>query len=1080
MDEYIGGIKIEIGGDINGLRKLVSEGKLSIEDLGKFLEQRLDKSSTTAERSVARLQKELTGVRPTAQLQQLAVALEKIGGTSKLTEIQVGNLQKKIEGLRQAGGAVPASLQSLTKSLEGLGAAGDKLKASGIQSLEGLTSKLGPIGPALAAIGPAGLAAAAGIAAMGGAIIGVSKLVVDAANWGDRITDAATAMGTTTTGVQRLEAAATAAGIPIERVTSSVIKMQKAMEESPEKFERLGLSMQQLKALAPEEQFRLVAERLNLIVDPAERNALAVKLLGKAWAELAPLVRGGFDAMDEAPRFTEEQVKALDELKTAMLELGREWELFWVSIGSSVASGGNAADIIRAVADGVRGLGNVLDSLPMDKLVLLGRILAGSMTAGASEVLIRGAQALARSGAASRAASAPPVDRRAQQIQEMEEEQRRQETEAADAAAAADKKRQLAERAAARAEAESKRRIKELMAAAVARGSQGLQWEDLDFTRLPGLMDAPEQLSISPHAGAFGELASGDFGRTIPDTLEQIHELTVLNMGSVQDWQGALQSVAATFELLGIEGGDAIGQLSAAIGSAGQLAAGLASGNVAGIASGGLGTLTSMFQMGEKGGALGTAASIFSPVAALGAITGGNRSRGTSALLGAATGGFVGAGIGALFGGKDEGQGKGPNTGFDSMDALITRIKEGQTAAADLGAEFDAAFSEMIPNAIDKTTGLLTANARAMIDVARNSGIASEAIKGLMLSQAQALGGNLASGLAGMTAARDKGVGGLASQGAATAIGASIQGSFTEMVKGGMSSREAIEALAPAIQSFRAELNAAGLEGGAAFGALEHQFTIMTGEITGPLVEGVTGFAGALANMANLGMLNQQTFSGMTEQIGANIAALAEQGVTGPAAIGALQPSLQTIWELQQKYGFEVDASTQALLDQAVEAHQVGEEHRSASDQMIEGIRDVVDAIHDLTTALAGIPKDKKTTVTVERRYTTSGDPGSDEGPAPGTEDPLSFAGGSDGIQNFGRGTPAILHNLEGVYTAQQIDALTNSARAYGAATMPATFGGNDMGALLERFDRMSRIMEAQTARINEAFRDAVQLLPRR
>lgn len=1069
-DDSIGGFKLEIGGDIRGLQKAVAEGKVSVDQLGKFLEQRLDKSTTSAERSVNRLVKELTGVRPTTQLNQLAVALEKIGGTSKLTEIQVGNLQRKIEGLRSAGGTVPASLQGLAKSLEGIGAAGDKLKGAGLQSIEGLSSKLGPLGSAMSAIGPAGLAAAAGIGAFVVAGKGLGDLIGEAANWADKITDTATALGTTTTGVQKLEHAAAVAQVPLETVTSSILKMQRVMESSPEKFERLGLSMEKLKALAPEEQFRLVAERLDLVRDSGQRNALAMELLGKSWADLAPLVRGGLAAMDEAKTMSEEQVAELDNLKRELSILGKEWDRFWITVGGGLAGGSRAGDVIRTIADAVRGLGNIVDSLPMDKLMLLARISLGISTGGLSEIGRAAFNAVAESGAESRAQQghlshtqfAEAMTRRRDQLRDARENQAQVNANiAAEAAAeAADKKRRAAEQAAAREQAESEKRLKALVAAAQARTAPNpFVWEDLNWNGLPGLMtEGPTTLQTNRHAGSMLQFASGDFGREIPNALEEIDARVKLNFGSMQDWAAATQSVVAAFDMLGITAEDSLGRtltgLANTLTATGQLAASVASGNVAGMVQGGT-------QM------LGAYAQSFRGQSA------GNRF--TSALSTGA--GLLPAGISALFGSKGPQAGKGADVGIESVNTLIDQLNSGSMAAEDMAEAFDQAFGELQGGLIDKTTGLLTENARALIDNARSAGIASEAIKGLMLSQAQALGGNLAGGVAGIKSTREKTGQGLASQSAASGIGAAISADFSSLVEGGMSTREALEALAPAISTFREELSAAGFEGGAAFDDLAARLNVFQGEVTGPLVDGITSFTGALANMSNLGILTEQTFGGITAQIGANIEALAREGVEGPAAIAALQPQLQTIWELQQKHGFAVDESTQNLIDMAVQGGQVGEEFRSAQDRMADAAERTADAVEALARALVGVGKAVDaipSSKTISIQYQTSG-----EG-APPTEEPEEFATGSGGIRNFGRGTPAILHGEEGVFTRTQLNDLLGGAFARGATSMPSTFGGADLSELVAEQRATRRMLQDMMSRIPGWMRDAQAVAPER
>ncbi len=78
------------------------------------------------------------------------------------------------------------------------------------------------------------------------------------------------------------------------------------------------------------------------------------------------------------------------------------------------------------------------------------------------------------------------------------------------------------------------------------------------------------------------------------------------------------------------------------------------------------------------------------------------------------------------------------------------------------------------------------------------------------------------------------------------------------------------------------------------------------------------------------------------------------QGKDGPLALAALQPDLQRIWELQQQFGWAVDESTQALIDQAVESGQVGEQFRSVQDRMISAVEKLTERLGSLERVLSG------------------------------------------------------------------------------------------------------------------------------
>ena len=68
---------------------------------------------------------------------------------------------------------------------------------------------------------------------------------------------------------------------------------------SEESFRRLGLTFENIQNLNPEQQLRLVLDRLRGIENEAERTAVAMQLFGRAGRELGTLLRTSADDMNE-------------------------------------------------------------------------------------------------------------------------------------------------------------------------------------------------------------------------------------------------------------------------------------------------------------------------------------------------------------------------------------------------------------------------------------------------------------------------------------------------------------------------------------------------------------------------------------------------------------------------------------------------------------------------------------------------------------------------------------------------------------------------------------------------------------
>lgn len=75
-----------------------------------------------------------------------------------------------------------------------------------------------------------------------------------------------------------------------------------SVKEAKFAFDRLGVSVEDLRNLRPEEVFRLVGERLDGVQDAADRAAIAFDLFGKQGGNILPALRGLKDAAADASR----------------------------------------------------------------------------------------------------------------------------------------------------------------------------------------------------------------------------------------------------------------------------------------------------------------------------------------------------------------------------------------------------------------------------------------------------------------------------------------------------------------------------------------------------------------------------------------------------------------------------------------------------------------------------------------------------------------------------------------------------------------------------------------------------------
>lgn len=172
----------------------------------------------------------------------------------------------------------------------------------------------------------------------------------------------------------------------------------------------------------------------------------------------------------------------------------------------------------------------------------------------------------------------------------------------------------------------------------------------------------------------------------------------------------------------------------------------------------------------------------------------------------------------------------------------------------------------------------------------------------------------------------------------AQAMSTAVAGVFAEMVRGGMTAVDALKALSPSITGLQAYFAQAGAGGGDAFDQISQMAALASDAISGPMLQSVAAIGTALTGLSNTGLLTEDMFAGLAAQVGTTYQALVDQGANGDTALRMMQPTLQKLWELQQNFGFEVDESTQKLIDQAVESGVVGEKFKSAQDRMADAL----------------------------------------------------------------------------------------------------------------------------------------------
>lgn len=276
-----------------------------------------DTTTKAAKRSIDRLVGDFRGDKVVAEATKMAAAIEKVGGVSKLTDAELGRVNRTLDAAaakyRALGQDVPPQIANLRAEIAALdrtsGAASSG--GGGLTKMQGVVGTLGKLLPALTVAG-----AVTGVLALGGAALeSADKFVTFSERAGVSIETAQRwdyVAKQTSTSLETFAAATTKLGINISTGTE---KARGAISE-------LGLSYAQLRQMAPEEQFNTVVAALEDVDSVTERNRLGTALFGNQFTEIAVAIQEGYtDIAKQATVAGDDQVRAAEAAGDALEKL---------------------------------------------------------------------------------------------------------------------------------------------------------------------------------------------------------------------------------------------------------------------------------------------------------------------------------------------------------------------------------------------------------------------------------------------------------------------------------------------------------------------------------------------------------------------------------------------------------------------------------------------------------------------------------------------------------------------------------------------------------------------------------------
>jgi polyhydroxyalkanoate synthesis regulator phasin len=227
--------------------------------------------------------------------------------------------------------------------------ADDKLSAA----LDNAKKKVKEFGDAASAVGAGVQTAGLAIMAAGTAIVGsLGAAGLAFAKIGSDLNDLSARTGMSVEALSELQFVFAQTGVEAADLESGIKKMQKAVVEAAngsqganDTLARLGLSIEDLAGMTPEEMLTAFAQALSQVTNPTERAALSMEIFGKAGTKLLPVLAQGGDAllkMRESARamgltVSTEAALAADELDDSIGALTATARKLVFEIGSALA-----------------------------------------------------------------------------------------------------------------------------------------------------------------------------------------------------------------------------------------------------------------------------------------------------------------------------------------------------------------------------------------------------------------------------------------------------------------------------------------------------------------------------------------------------------------------------------------------------------------------------------------------------------------------------------------------------------------------------------------------------------------------
>jgi predicted transcriptional regulator len=241
------------------------------------------------------------------------------------------------------------------------------------------------------------------MAGIGAAILGAAALSVKSfASMGDEVQKMALRTGFSTEAISELAHALQISGSDIKgfengikRMATFILDAQDGLSSSTDALDRLGVSVEELQGLSPEQAFQLLSNAVAEVPGEIEKAALAQDVFGRAGTRLLPLLAGGADgiarlreeAHDLGIVFDQEAANQAAELTDAMARLKLSFKGIVLQVGSSLAPMLTSfADTVTSVVKPI--IGWAKEHPFLTKILVVAATAIGAITAAIGSLLL--------------------------------------------------------------------------------------------------------------------------------------------------------------------------------------------------------------------------------------------------------------------------------------------------------------------------------------------------------------------------------------------------------------------------------------------------------------------------------------------------------------------------------------------------------------------------------------------------------------------------------------------------------------------------------------------------------------------